>query len=223
MKPVWLVPLYRQARQFGDFLPRLLATGLPVLVIDDGNDPPCAFPSVSVLRHGRNLGKGASVVDGFGWALANGFTHGIQIDADGQHNVEDALGLLKTAEGHPGALVSGFPQYDAAAPAARLRGRAVTRLFVRLETGLRHEDGLCGCRVYPLGRAADVGRELVSRRMGFDVEFLVRWAWRGWPVLSGPVRVSYAQGGVSNFRYFRDNVAFFGLHTRLCLARLAKG
>lgn len=224
MKPLWIVPAYRHAAELAEFLPKLRASGLPVLVVDDGNSPPLApGGSAYLLRRERNGGKGAATLDGMRWALARGFTHGVQIDADGQHSIADALALLAAVRKTPDALGVGFPAYGADAPAARVRGRRVTRFFVWLETGLRGVDGLCGCRVYPLARMAEIAPLLRCRRMGFDVEALVRWAWKGWPIVRGDVRVEYRRNGLSNFRMVRDNLGFALLHARLCCLRLLGG
>lgn len=222
-RPLWVVPVYRHEAGVRRFVPELLATGLPVLVVDDGNEPPMAsVEGAELLRLDRNGGKGAAVAAGARWAVGHGYTTVLQIDGDGQHCVADALALARVAETRPDALVTGFPVYDASAPKARSKGRGVTRFFLRLETGLKGEDGLCGCRAYPAERLVSLLPEIRTRRMGFDVEVIVRWAWAGWPLTQRPVRVTYPCDGVSNFRMVRDNVGFFLLHTRLCCGRLLR-
>ena len=220
MKPFWMIPVYRHARQLPQLLARLENSGLPILVVDDGNEPPLALPpEIAGVRLPENQGKGASVCAGLRWGADHGFTHMVQIDADGQHDVGDALRLLDLAKENPEAFVTGFPTYDEHAPAARVSGRRVTHFFLWLEMGLK-EDGLCGCRVYPVRRSLAVARLTRERRMGFDVEFPVRWVWSGWPLLSSEVRVTYPADGFSNFRMVRDNLTFFRLHARLCFLRM---
>lgn len=221
MRTLWLIPVYRHARPLAALLDRLAGSGCPVLVVDDGNDPPLKLPEgVDSIRFGRNRGKGAAVMAGLRWAAGRGFTHLVQIDADGQHDLEDARAMVETARSVPDALVTGFPVYDASAPSSRVSGRKVTRLFLWLETGRRDEDGLCGCRVYPVSRSLALLELVRERRMGFDVEFPVRWLWSGWPLVTRRVHVTYPAGGYSNFRMVRDNAAFFLLHARLCFLRL---
>ena len=128
------------------------------------------------------------------------------------------MALLKIAEEKQDTLITGFPVYDASAPKGRKLGREVTRFFLLLETGLK-EDGMCGCRVYPVHRSLAVAELVRNRRMGFDVEFPVRWVWSGWKILTREVHVTYPKDGFSNFRMWRDNVEFFCLHTRLCFSR----
>ena len=80
---------------------------------------------------------------------------------------------------------------------------------------------MCGCRVYPVGQSLGVCKRVRAMRMGFDVEFIVRWKWAGYEVDSAPVKVTYPADGVSNFRLFRDNLGFSLMHTRLCLRRIS--
>lgn len=220
-RPLWVLPCYRHEARLRHFLPQVTATGIPVLVVDDGNEPPLApLDGAEILRCTENGGKGAALIAGARRAAEAGYTHLVQIDADGQHAVDDALAMIEAARREPETFFAGFPAYDASVPAARLKGREVTRLFLRLETGRRGIDGLCGCRVYPLRQLLEVCDGVRSRRMGFDVEVVVKWIWKGYALKQLPVRVTYPQDGVSNFRMVRDNVGFFMLHTRLITCRI---
>lgn len=223
VRPIWIVPCYRHAESLRAFLPKLVATGFPVLVVDDGNEPALdPFEGASLLRCETNGGKGAALVTGAQWAAEHGYTHLVQIDADGQHEVADAVAMIDAAKEAPEVFFSGFPVYDISAPKARTKGRWVTRFFLLLETGLRGEDGLCGCRVYPLESFLKVAQRVWTRRMGFDVEVIVKWVWSGYTIRQHNVRVRYPLDGISNFRMVRDNIGFFALHTRLCCQRLLR-
>lgn len=222
-RPIWVLPCYRHEARLRLFLPQILKTGLPVLVVDDGNIPAIApIEGVEIVRCETNSGKGAALIEGAKWAVSKGYTHLVQIDADGQHSVEDALAMIETSRTKPETLFSGFPIYDASVPKARLKGREVTRFFLLLETGIKRVDGLCGCRVYPLQHFLQVCEWVRARRMGFDVEVLVKWVWRGLPLKQQNVRVTYPQDGSSNFQMVRDNVGFFMLHARLCFLRVLR-
>lgn len=222
-RPIWIIPCYRHEAGLKDFLPALQATGLPIVVVDDGNMPPMQpIEGVELVRSEQNLGKGGALILGAQWAEQQGYTHALQIDADGQHELADALTMLEAAKQSPQTLFSGFPVYDASVPKSREKGREVTRFFIRLETGLKREDALCGCRVYPLKPFLQVVNRVWSRRMGFDVEIIVKWVWAGGEVRQHKVRVTYPIDGVSNFHVFRDNLAFFLLHSRLCCGRLLR-
>lgn len=222
-RPIWVIPCYRHEKGLHGFLPSLQATGLPIVVVDDGNIPPMSpITGVFLVRSEKNLGKGGALILGARWAYQAGYTHALQIDADGQHTVADALTMLEAAKQAPDTLFSGFPVYDESVPKSREKGREVTRFFLRLETGLKREDALCGCRVYPLERFLKVVERVWAKRMGFDVEVIVKWVWSGGDVRQHNVRVTYPNDGISNFRMWRDNIGFFLLHARLCCGRLLR-
>ncbi|HET8734011.1 MAG TPA: glycosyltransferase family 2 protein [Anaeromyxobacteraceae bacterium] len=199
---------------------------VPVLVVDDGSAAPAravldalaARGAATVLRHDRNRGKGAAVKTGLSAARERGFTHALQVDADGQHDLADVPRFLEAARDAPEALVLGEPLFDASAPAGRLRGRKVSIFWATLETGGRViADPLCGFRVYPVEAALRAGTR--GDRMDFDAEIAVRMVWGGSPVVNLPTRVRYLapeEGGVSHFRMFRDNVRISWAHARLC-------
>ncbi len=208
---------------------------LPVVVVDDGSGPEARQAVEALGREGlahvhlraRNGGKGAAVKDGFREAHALGFTHALQIDADGQHDVADLPRFLEAARRNPGALVLGEPLFDETAPRGRVRGHRFCHIWTTLATGGPHiRDALCGYRVYPLEPAL---RTPCGDRMEFDVEIAIRLVWAGCPVVNLPTRVRYPsaeEGGVSHFRLFRDNVRIVSRHVWWCvlgLLRLATG
>jgi glycosyltransferase involved in cell wall biosynthesis len=195
-----------------------------VIVVDDGSgsEGRAAVEALgrdglaTTIRRETNGGKGAAVQTGFAAALELGFSHVLQIDADGQHDLDDVAGFLDAARGHPAALVLGRPIFDDTAPWGRRAGREVTRFLTRLETGGNQvADPMCGFRVYPLHSVADLR---CGSRMDFDIEVVVRLVWRGIRVVNLPTKVRYvpaAEGGVSHFRMFEDNVWITWLHVRL--------
>lgn len=229
-RPCILVPCYHHAKELQGFLKHLRQHGLPVLIVDDGNEEPEAAllrslaetEGVSLLRRPVNGGKGAAMIDGFRYAAQLGYTHVLQCDADGQHDASVIPHFFRLAAEHPEHLIMGEPEYGPDAPVARMQGRKVTNFFTAVETwGLFRHDAMCGFRVYPLKALATIWHcRCLQRGMTSDMEILVRLIWQGTPTLVSPVRVSYPQGGRSNFRMVRDNVAISWLHTRLCTAML---
>lgn len=225
------------SRNHWQAMPGLVAAlqgqGIPVLVIDDGSDaqPARALAAladgeaVTVERLVPNRGKGAAMRHGFRQALKRGFTHALQLDADGQHDVSALPALRAAAEAQPHALVTGIPIYDETIPRGRAIGRWITHVWVWVETlSLHVRDSMCGFRIYPLATVAELldSGETVGDRMDFDTEILVRMAWRGAPVLQLPVRVTYPPGNTSNFRMWADNVRISAMHTRLVFGMLAR-
>lgn len=227
-RPVVAVPLFDHLAQFRGIAPALRACGVPVLVVDDGSADAaavaefCRGEGFSLLRHAKNRGKGAAVKTALAWAAENGFSHALQIDADGQHDVSDVPRFLDAARAAPDALVNGVPVYDASAPRSRTRGRKITDFWVALETRSRAVgDAMCGFRVYPLSPAMlGVLPRLRFDGMGADIEIIVRAVWAGVPVRNLPTRVRYPENGVSHFRMFSDNVKISALHARLFLGSL---
>ena len=153
-------------------------------------------------------------------AQAQGFTHALTMDSDGQHPVDRIRPFMQASLAQPAAMVLGVPVFDSSAPGLRVKGRRISNWWANLETlwsGI--EDSLYGFRVYPIDALISVMRHQPwMRRFDFDVEAVVRLSWRGVrPInLPAPVRYFSAQeGGVSHFKYWRDNVLLTWMHFRL--------
>jgi glycosyltransferase involved in cell wall biosynthesis len=221
-----VVPSHDHWRALGEVVGRLRAAGLTVFVVDDASGHPARVAiaalddparGVVVARHAANSGKGAAVLTGFALAGAAGFTHAVQVDADGQHDLSALPRLLAAARLHPRALVCGDPVYDASAPAARRIGRQITRFWAAVETlRLGLPDTMCGLRVYPLAAVERLtARVRIGRRMDFDTDILVRLVRDGAPIARVPVAVRYDAGNLSNFAMLADNLRISLMHTRL--------
>ena len=169
-----------------------------------------------------NRGKGAAVLHGLQAAREAGFTHALTMDSDGQHPAALIPSFMQASLARPDVMVLGRPVFDASAPLLRVRGRKVSNGWTNLETlGAGIADSLCGFRVYPVTELIAVMRHQPwMRRFDFDTEAAVRLAWRGVkPVnLDAPVKyLSAEEGGVSHFRYGRDNLLLTWMHFRLML------
>lgn len=231
--PCALIPIYNHGATVAATVHALRAHGLPVVIVDDGSDAStrevldalaAEVEALHLLRLPTNQGKGRALSAGMLAAHAAGYTHALQIDADGQHEVGDVPRFLAEARARPDALVCGCPLYDASVPRARLYGRYVTHAFVWLETlSLAIRDSMCGFRVYPLAATcAEIERAPLPARMDFDTEVAVRLVWRGLPVRNLATRVTYPEDGISHFRMVRDNLRISAMHTRLLLGMLRR-
>jgi glycosyltransferase involved in cell wall biosynthesis len=196
---------------------------LPVIVVDDGSaaEGRAAVAALGaeglahVHHRAQNGGKGAAVTTGFELARELGYTHALQIDADGQHALEDIPTFLDAARARPEALILGAPVYDESAPKGRLVGRQITRFWTNIETyGKVIEDPMCGFRVYPVAAACEVAPRC-GMRMDFDIEVAVRLVWAGLPVVNLPTKVRYHEDGVSHFHMVRDNLRISWMHSKL--------
>lgn len=209
----------RQARQFWN----------PVWVIVDGSTDgslerlramAAGDSGLRVLALPENRGKGSAVLEGLRAAAAAGFTHVLTMDSDGQHPADRVPVFMAESARHPGAMVLGKPVFDAAAPALRVKGREISNWWANLETlWMGIGDSLFGFRVYPVAPLERImSRQRWMRRFDFDPEAVVRLAWAGVRPINLPAPVRYFradEGGVSHFRYFRDNRLLTWMHTRL--------
>jgi glycosyltransferase involved in cell wall biosynthesis len=231
-RPCILIPTYNNPATIRSVVERARAQLPEVVVIDDASDEEGrrAVEAIGkdglahIHRRAQNGGKGAAVKTGFEVAYGLGYTHALQVDADGQHALDDIPRFLEAAQKQPEALVLGSPRFDDSVPKSRLKARQITIFWTNLETGGSViEDPMCGFRVYPLAAALKAGAR--GDRMDFDPEVAVRMVWNGVPVINLPTKVRYlstAEGGVSHFKLFRDNALISWMHTRLCAARLGR-
>jgi hypothetical protein len=175
---------------------------------------------VQVLDH--NGGMGAALHPGLAAAHAEGFSHALTMDADGQHPAALIPAFMEASRADPGAMILGRPVFDASAPLVRVRGRRVSNAWTDLETlGAGIGDSHYGFRVYPVAPLVEIMRaHRWMRRFDFDTEAVVRLAWRGVRPVNVDAPVKYLrpeEGGVSHFRYGRDNALLTWMHLRLLL------
>ena len=229
-----VIPHFDHVDQFRRILPALAEQGLPLVVVDDAS-PDQSYaalaglldehaPGTNLIRHAANLGKGGAVMTGLRAALDAGFTHALQVDADGQHDLRDIARLRTAAMRHPDSIVCGQPVFDESISKLRFYARYITLSLSWLEslnTDIR--DALCGFRLYPLRQiVALIDDSKPGRRMAFDPEILVRALWADMDLLFVPVRVNYPQDGKSHFHYFRDNAEIAWMHARLIFGMLLR-
>ena len=229
-----VIPVYNHGAAIGAVVRSVLDHGLTCVLVDDGSDVQCAqvLSDLASAHHERvvltrlavNQGKGGAMMTGLRLALQKGYTHALQIDADGQHDVHDIPAFLAFSRLYPDRVVCGCPIYDESVPKGRLYGRYLTHVWVWINTlSFAIRDSMCGFRVYPLSvTVALIDSASIGRRMDFDVEILVRLYWRGIGIVNQPTRVSYPSDGVSHFRVWLDNVLISRMHARLFFGMLLR-
>jgi glycosyltransferase involved in cell wall biosynthesis len=231
-----LIPSYNTGRTLLQTVRSARAHWSPVWVVIDGSTDASAAGvrelaasdvGLKLIELEVNSGKGAAVLHGLQAAHAAGFTHALTMDADGQHPAHLIPAFMQASLQHLDTMVLGRPVFDASAPLLRVRGRKVSNWWTNLETlGAGIDDSLYGFRVYPVVDLIEVMlRQPWMRRFDFDTEAVVRLAWRGVaPInLAAPVKyLSADEGGVSHFRYGRDNVLLTWMHLRLMLEFLLR-
>ncbi|MES2886813.1 MAG: glycosyltransferase family 2 protein [Pseudomonadota bacterium] len=231
-----LIPSYNTGEKLFETVAAARAQWNPVWVVVDGSTDGTAERlqaqarsddglRVWVLPH--NQGKGAAVLHGLLAARAAGYTHVLAMDADGQHPAGLIPAFMQTSMKRPECMVLGRPVFDASAPRLRVRGRKVSNGWTQLETlGAGVADSLYGFRVYPVAALVDVmQRQPWMRRFDFDTEAVVRLVWRGVKPLNLDAPVKYLradEGGVSHFKYGRDNLLLTWMHSRLMIEFLIR-
>jgi glycosyltransferase involved in cell wall biosynthesis len=234
-----LIPSYNPGSKVFATVTGALEQWSPVWVVVDGSTDESAQglsamaasqPDLRIIVLRENRGKGAAVRFGLAEAQAQGYTHALTMDSDGQHPPERIREFMGASLAQPGAMILGSPVFDASAPGLRVKGRQISNWWANLETlwaGI--DDSLFGFRVYPIDALIAVMRgQPWMRRFDFDVEAVVRLSWRGVPPVNLPAPVRYfrpEEGGVSHFHYGRDNLLLTWMHFRLFwgfVARLPK-
>lgn len=224
-----LIPSYNPGPKVRETVAGARAQWTPVWVIVDGSTDDsvetlramaAADPGLRVEVLPRNVGKGAAVLHGLDLAAAQGFTHVLTMDSDGQHPAHLIPAFMEASAAQPDAMVLGVPVFAADAPRLRVNGRKISNGWADLETlWMGIGDSLFGFRVYPIQPLRQVMRgQRWMRRFDFDPEAVVRMCWRGVRPVNLPATVKYFradEGGVSHFNYLRDNALLTWMHTRL--------
>ncbi|MGO2158974.1 MAG: glycosyltransferase family 2 protein [Vibrio toranzoniae] len=231
-KACFLIPCFNHGATMPAVVSSLHHFELPIIIIDDGSelttkeflDPLAENSNVTLVTLEQNQGKGGAVKAGIKKAQEIGFSHAIQIDADGQHDLDALPALIQASQTKPQRLISGQPVYDESVPKARLYGRYATHIWVWIETlSLSIKDSMCGFRAYPINQTqAVLNKYDVGSRMDFDIEILVRLYWEGCDIDFVKTRVIYPENGVSHFDALWDNVKISWMHTRLFFGMLPR-
>lgn len=229
-RPILVIPTYNTGILLAETIRIALTTTLPVLVVIDGStdssdkifaSPEFAEnPLLTIIRFPRNRGKGSAILAAARQSLHLGYTHVLCMDADGQHPISHVPAFLQISQTYPQAAVFGRPQFDESAPCIRVQGRKISNFFANLESlGWGIDDSLFGMRLYPISSLLAAFKDTrFARRFDFEPEIAVRLAWLRTPLINLPTPVRYIpkeEGGVSQFKYFRDNALLTFMHARL--------
>jgi glycosyltransferase involved in cell wall biosynthesis len=214
MRAVAIVPAYQAEHTVGEVVRELRASwpqnGVThtVLVIDDGSNDATSERATEagafVLRHRRNLGKGAALRTGLAQALALGADVAVSVDADGQHPAEEAVRIL-AEPAPPDALVLGVRDLVRdGAPRANQISNGISNFFLSTFTRRSLADTQCGLRRYPVKGTLELDAQ--ADGYAFEAEIVMRAARARWPIAQVPVRVLYPVGPlrVSHFHVVRD-------------------
>jgi len=221
-----IIPVYNHEHAVSDVIRKALCLNYPVFVVNDGSTDSTAdrirnLDGIRLLQHKENRGKGAAILTGFAQA-AQVADWAITIDADGQHDPQDALKLIRAIPENARPIMVGSREGMAGThvPWTSRFGRGFSNFWVFLSGGPRITDSQSGFRIYPLPEAMDLN--VTAKRYQFEVEILVKARWKKIPVIEAPIRVRYAPGKerISHFRPFIDFVRNTTTFTRLIFQRI---
>lgn len=224
-----LIPSYNPGDKVFETVRAARQHWTPVWVVVDGSTDGTAEGLLEMARLDQGLrvmvlpqnqGKGAAVLHGLELASRMGYSHVLTMDSDGQHPADRIAGFMAASMQQPDAMILGLPVFDEHAPTLRVKGRRISNWWANLETlwsGIG--DSLFGFRVYPVEPLRRVMKKQPwMRHFDFDPEAVVRLCWRGVRPVNLPATVRYFrkdEGGVSHFRYLRDNMLLTWMHARL--------
>ncbi len=225
----FIIPIYNHAGTVAQVVRKAQALGYPVFVVDDGSTDEtlqrlAQIRDIHLLRHEHNEGKGAAILTGF-MAASHVADYAITIDADGQHDPEDALNLIDAIPLKKRPLVVGAREGMSGEAGAHIPwtsrfGRKFSNFWVRMSGGPVISDSQSGMRIYPLPEAMSL--PVRARRFQFEVEILVQAKRKGIPILEAPIRVFYDPDGsrISHFRPFVDFLRNSKTFSRLIFTRI---
>jgi glycosyltransferase involved in cell wall biosynthesis len=233
---VILIPSYNTGPRLFETIAQVRGLEYRVIVVIDGSTDGTGErlvreaerdPALLACVLPRNQGKGAAILHGLRLARECGFTHALTMDADGQHSISHVNEMIAASLAHPRAMVLGFPLFDETAPRIRVFGHRIANWCTGLVTSRNViADSLFGFRVYPIMPLLETfERTSTMRRFDFDSEAVIRLCWQGVrPInLATPVRYFRRdEGGVSHFKYLRDNMLLAAMYCRLLSAALPR-
>jgi glycosyltransferase involved in cell wall biosynthesis len=216
-----IIPTYNNQQTLADVISEVQLYTSEVIIVNDGSTDHTAailkdFPAVHVIDYSPNRGKGIALRKGIAYSQEKGYRYAITMDSDGQHFAKDIPSFIDQIEKFPDALLIGARNLNQEnMPKKNTFGNKFSNFWVLVTTGLTLPDTQSGYRLYPVEKMK--GMRFLSSRYEFEVEVLVKSAWKGITVKPVPVHVFYAEEGkrVSHFRPGKDFTRISILNTYL--------
>ena len=223
LKAVVIVPTYNNRGTIADVIASLKEYSSDIMIVNDGSTDDTleilnAIEGIQIQSYPVNKGKGYALKYGLGKAYEQGFRYAITIDADGQHFADDLPVFIKRIEEVPDSLLIGARNLTADnMPGKNTFANRFSNFWYKVETGQELSDTQSGYRLYPLDKIQNI--HFFTSRYEFEVEIIVRAAWRGVNVENVPIKVYYppVEERVSHFRPFHDFFRISILNTVLVL------
>ena len=207
---VVVIPTYNNAATLERVITEVLKYSLPVIVVNDGSTDATTdilgrFSEIQVISYPKHRGKGYALNQGLKAATTAGYRYALTLDSDGQHYADDIPVFLNAIKKSPDSLLVGARNLASDnMPGKNTFANKFSNFWFKLETGLKLDDTQSGFRLYPLNKLK--GIHLFTNKYEFELEIIVRAAWRNIPVINVPIKVYYPpqEKRVSHFRPFSD-------------------
>ena len=214
-----IIPTYNNNKTLKRVIDGVLQYTNHIIVVNDGSTDATAvileqYTDLTLVHLPQNKGKGNALAVGFAAAKQAGYGHAITIDSDGQHFPDDIPSFLSQLENNEDALLIGSRNMaQEGVPKKSSFGNKFSNFWFWFETGHKLEDTQSGYRLYPLHK---IPAKYYTNKFEFEIEVIVRTAWKGVPVKNIPVKVLYDMNErVSHFRPFKDFTRISILNTVL--------
>ncbi|WBV59030.1 DUF2062 domain-containing protein [Chryseobacterium camelliae] len=215
-----LIPTYNNDKTLKRVIDGVLEYTENIIVVNDGSTDSTAqilqnYPAIEVISLPENKGKGNGLKTGFKKAKKSGFDYAITIDSDGQHYPDDIPVFVEAllAENEDILLIGNRNMSQDGIPKKSSFGNRFSNFWFWFETGIKLDDTQSGYRLYPLHR---IPKKYFTPKFEFEIEIIVRTAWRHVPVKNVPIKVLYDPAErVSHFRPFKDFTRISILNTIL--------
>lgn len=218
-----IIPTYNNFDTLGGVIADVSAYTHNIIVVNDGSvdnteELVRSFSFVQLISYPKNVGKGWALRKAFAYAVQQGYHYAITIDSDGQHFAKDLPVFINRLESVQNAIIIGARNMDqSSVPGKSSFGHKFSNFWFKVETGIGCPDTQSGYRLYPLLLLKDT--RFITRKYEFEIEVLVRAAWKGVAIDWIPVSVYYPprELRVSHFRPFKDFTRISILNTILVI------
>jgi len=224
LKVCVVIPTYNNERTLKRVIDSVLDYLPYIIIVNDGSTDQTSeilkkYAHLTQIHHPKNSGKGTALRNGFKKALELGYDYAITIDSDGQHFATDIPKFIEEIEANGDQLLIGSRNMkQEGVPGKSSFGNNFSNFWFWFETGIRLEDTQSGYRLYPLQQ---IPKRYFTNKFEFEIEVIVRSAWKGIPVKNIPIQILYdPKERVSHFRPFKDFTRISILNTILVIITL---
>lgn len=212
MKAVVAIPTYNEAQNLPGIVARTRrAVTADILVVDDASPDgtgelaeklAAADSAIHVMHRAGKEGLGKAYLAAFAWAEEHGYTHVVEMDADGSHHPEELHRLLARADepDHPDLVIGS--RYTRG---GRIRGWSKARellsragnLYIKVMLGLPVADATAGFRVYRLDTLARIGLDVEASGYFFQTDMTAHVVSHGGTAVEVPITFTERLAGES--------------------------